>query len=389
MLGSVLEVRQLSSSSARSSFGSASTVKESDKSFRKNTEHRVEEVSEFGQEQRVSYVDFEVQQLLGNGAFGKVYLARHRHDDQLYALKVLNKKKLFAKKQLKYAVGEASILKRVDSPFIVKLYYAFQTPGNLYMALDHCALGDLSELIAAREQLQEKTARFVIAQLVLAIEYLHRLGILYRDLKPENILIDREGYIKLTDFGLSRENSFATSFCGSPAYLSPEMLEKKGVGQSSDIYGIGCVLYEMVVGEPPFFNEDMGTLFENIKTAKLRFPSDLTIEVRSLISRLLERDLSKRLGVRDIGEIKQHDFFRKFEWAELEGRRMKAPAEMLANREEALGGIELTVKENIRLVDHDYNETTRMINRVKNFTFVREDPHFPAVPANILSLKSL
>lgn len=159
------------------------------------------------------------------------------------ALKVLNKKKLFAKKQLKYAVGETNILKKVDSPFIVKLFCAFQTPSNLYLALDHCPHGDLAELIATRDHLKESTARFVIAQLILAIEYLHKEGILYRDLKPENILIGRDGYIRLTDFGLSRENSFAGSFCGSPAYLSPEMLEKKGVGASSDIYGIGCVLY--------------------------------------------------------------------------------------------------------------------------------------------------
>ena len=110
------------------------------------------------------------------------------------------------------------------------------------------------------------------------------------------------------------------------------MLEKKGVGVSSDIYGIGCVLYEMVVGEPPYFNEDMETLFDNIKHGKLRFPSYMTIELKSLISRLLERNLQKRLGVKDIAEIKQHDFFKKFDWKKLESKKLEVPSDMFANK---------------------------------------------------------
>lgn len=141
-----------------------------------------------------------------------------------------------------------NILKKADFPFIISLYFAFQTPLNIYIALDNCSNGDLSELIIVKEKLNENTSRFIIAQIILAIEYLHKNNILYRDLKPENILIAADGYVKLTDFGLSKQNCFSMSFCGSPAYLSPEMLEKKGVGFSSDIYGIGCVLYEMVVG---------------------------------------------------------------------------------------------------------------------------------------------
>ncbi len=194
----------------------------------------------------------------------------------------------------------------MDFPFVVKLYFAFQTPTNLYMALDNCSYGDLSQLIADKEKLSETTARFLTAQLVLAIQYLHSHNILYRDLKPENILLASDGYIRLTDFGLSRQNHFSMSFCGSPAYLSPEMLERKGVGFSTDIYGIGCVLYEMVVGEPPYYDEIMDNLMENIKGGKLRYPSYLSLQVKSLISKLLERNIQKRLGVKDINEIKKH-----------------------------------------------------------------------------------
>jgi serine/threonine protein kinase len=162
--------------------------------------------------------------MLGNGSFGKVYEAKCLKNNRVYALKVLNKKKLIAKKQLKYAVSEANILKKVNSPFIIKMYFAFQTPMNLYMAIDNCSQGDLSEILIVRSKLTEKTARFIIAQLILAIQYLHENRILYRDMKPENILIANDGYIRLTDFGLSKENNFSMSFCGSPAYLSPEML---------------------------------------------------------------------------------------------------------------------------------------------------------------------
>lgn len=112
----------------------------------------------------------------------------------------------------------------MNSPFVITLYYAFQTPLHLYMVLDNCPNGDLSEVIIVREKLTESTACFILGQLILAVEYLHSKGILYRDMKPENILIARDGYIKLTDFGLSKENCFSMSFCGSPAYLSPEML---------------------------------------------------------------------------------------------------------------------------------------------------------------------
>ena len=198
--------------------------------------------------------DFEILRLIGNGSFGKVFLARHQRSQELFALKVLNKKKLNAKKQLKYAVGEANILKKVDHPFVIKLHYSFQTPSNLYMALDYCPHKDLAELLYEEDQITEQTCIFYVAQIILAVEYLHKNKIIYRDMKPENILIGQDGYIRLADFNLSKENDFSMSFCGSPAYLSPEMLQKKGVGPEADIYGIGCVLYEMMVGEPPYFD---------------------------------------------------------------------------------------------------------------------------------------
>ena len=156
-------------------------------------------------------------------------------------MKVLNKAFLVKNNHLKYAISEANILKRASHPFVLKMHYSFQTPQNLYMILDLCSGGDLAYHLSIKEIFEENEARFFIAEVLLAIEYIHSLNVVYRDLKPENILVASDGHIKLADFGLAKEgiskNSIkAKSFCGSPAYLPPEMLSENGVGKPADIY---------------------------------------------------------------------------------------------------------------------------------------------------------
>lgn len=194
-------------------------------------------------EMGIQFKSFCLMDMLGQGTFGKVFKVHLKTDTekkQLYAMKVLKKAFLVKNNHLKYAISEANILKKSEHPFVIKLHYSFQTPDNLYMVLDLCSGGDLAFHLTKREMFDENEAMFFMAEVVLAIEYIHSLNVIYRDLKPENILIDSEGHIKLTDFGLAKENidfkSAAKSFCGSPAYLAPEMLTDKGVGRPADIY---------------------------------------------------------------------------------------------------------------------------------------------------------
>jgi len=202
-------------------------------------------------------------------------------------MKILSKKYLIKNGQLRYAVTECNVLKQANNPFILTLHYAFQTPDYLYMILDYCNGGDLGFHIT-RGLFEEDEARFYIAELVIAIEYLHKQDIIYRDLKPENILIDSDGHIKLADFGLAKENvadnNLTKTFCGSNAYLPPEMVGKKGVGKAADIYGIGAVLYEMLIGTPPFFSENIKTMYQNIIKTRLDLPEILSDEAKSLLS---------------------------------------------------------------------------------------------------------
>ena len=249
--------------------------------------------------------------VLGEGSFGRVFLAVYNRNPEKpveYALKCFKKKKLVINKQIKYIVAELSILKQLEHPFIVNLYFTFQTPNYVYLGLDYCPGKDLSHHLMAEVTFPENEARIYAAEILLALEYLHEKNIIYRDLKPENIMLGKDGHVKLVDFGLSkqgdRSNFVAKSFCGSPAYLSPEMLIKKGVGKESDYYCLGAVLYEMLVGEPPYFSEDIHTLYSNINNARLTFPKSVSPDAKSLLAKLLERNPQKRLGYKDIKEIK-------------------------------------------------------------------------------------
>ena len=319
----------------------------------------------------VNLSSFEILKFLGRGSFGRVYKVRLKHNNKIYAMKVLNKELLMIKRQIKYAQSEANILKNSNHPFLLKMFFSFQTPTNLYMVIDYCSGGDLSILITQQNYFTEEQARFFVCELMMAIENLHKMKVFYRDLKPENILLDDEGHIKLADFGLCIENvgknDVAKSFCGSHIYLAPEMVARKGFTQESDFYGIGLCLYEMLYGQLPFYNEDIEKLHSQIKKDEVKFPSDIRVssEAIDLMVSLLKKNPKDRLGSKSKEEVRNHPFFRGINWDNVLTRKLDPPF-----KEEDQDDIDL--KRKIKINDRDYTEANKTVMRIKDFTFTRE-----------------
>ena len=283
----------------------------------------------------IDFSSFSIMEEIGNGSFGIVYKVSKISSGQVFAMKSLSKSTLQKQKQLKYAISECKIMKQLNHPFIVPLYYAFQTPKYLYLILELCPNGDLLGLLEKKGVIEENIARFYIAEVILALEYLHEADIIYRDLKPANVLIASDFHIKLADFGLAKEKvnkvNPAMTMAGSPAYLPPEIVAKKGATAASDIYGLGPLLYELLTGRTPYYSDDIDLLFQNIKTAKLSFPETVSPNARDLIGLLMNKEPSKRP---QISQIKRHPFFRKMDWEALLARRIRPPRLGIENFDE-------------------------------------------------------
>jgi len=261
---------------------------------------------------------FWVKSILGKGSFGEVYLVVHRKTNESYAMKVLQKSKIMGRNLVRYALTERNVLSYIRHPFIVSLHFAFQTSAYLVLVQEFCPGGNLQQLIQKERKLKEPLARLYSAELLLALEHLHERNIIYRDLKPDNVVLDIRGHVLLIDFGLSKEGvndaRGATSFCGSVAYLAPEMLRRRGHGHTVDLYGLGVVLYEMITGMPPFFCNDREQLFHNIQHGKLRFSSTMSPVAFNLIESLMDRDPFKRVGFHRTRDVRDHDFFKNIQW---------------------------------------------------------------------------
>uniref|UniRef100_G3PU77 non-specific serine/threonine protein kinase n=1 Tax=Gasterosteus aculeatus aculeatus TaxID=481459 RepID=G3PU77_GASAC len=265
---------------------------------------------------------FQLLKVLGQGSYGKVFLVRKiRGVDrgQLYAMKVLKKATLKVRDRVRSKM-ERDILAEVNHPFIVKLHYAFQTEGKLYLILDFLRGGDLFTRLSKEVMFTEDDVKFYLAELALALDHLHSLGIIYRDLKPENILLDEEGNIKITDFGLSKEaidhDKRAYSFCGTIEYMAPEVVNRRGHTQSADWWSFGVLMFEMLTGSLPFQGKDRKETMALILKAKLGMPQFLSTEVQSLLRALFKRNPANRLGAGPDGveEIKRHRFFASIDW---------------------------------------------------------------------------
>uniref|UniRef100_A0A7S1L7A8 Protein kinase domain-containing protein n=1 Tax=Alexandrium catenella TaxID=2925 RepID=A0A7S1L7A8_ALECA len=266
---------------------------------------------------RIGIGDFRIVRVLGTGASCRVVQVEHRKSGCAYAVKVMSKRKLVTnEKRLERAITEKRVLSRLSHPFVVSLHWAFQTRCHLFMVLDYCAGGELFYHLQRRGRFAEVDCRFYISEILLGLEYLHSQGILYRDLKPENCLLDGDGHVRLTDFGLSKENltksTLFSSFVGTVLYLSPEMIRREGHGYALDFYCLGCLVYVLLTGSLPHFNGDLKQMVAKRASGEaFALPRECSRTCKHLLERLLEPDPTRRLGTQTQAlEVKEHPWFK-------------------------------------------------------------------------------
>ncbi|CAI9295746.1 unnamed protein product [Lactuca saligna] len=298
---------------------------------------------------RTSIEDFEIIKPISRGAFGRVFLAKKRATGDVFAIKVLKKADMIRKNAVESILAERDILISVRNPFVVRFFYSFTCKENLYLVMEFLNGGDLFSLLRTLGCLEEDMARVYIAELVLALEYLHSLNIIHRDLKPDNLLIGPDGHIKLSDFGLSKvglinstedlsggvsenrtsiygENDVAAtpgrerqkqSVVGTPDYLAPEILLGVGHGATADWWSVGVILFELLVGIPPFNAESPQQVFANIMNRDIpwpKIPEEMSFEAYDLINKLLTENPAQRLGAIGAVQVKTHHFFKNIHW---------------------------------------------------------------------------
>jgi len=280
---------------------------------------------------QISIDDFDILKVLGKGSFGKVMLVRHKQSAQIYALKVLSKELIAARKQVEHTKSERNVLQSIQHPYMVRLRFAFQTPQKLYMVMDYLNGGELFFHLKNEGRFDEDRTRVYVAEIAAALGHLHANNIIYRDLKPENILLDKEGHIAITDFGLAKEAKFkdetTNTFCGTPEYLAPEILKSTGHGRAVDWWSLGTLMFEMLVGLPPFYSQNLNEMYANILEADVHYPKFISPDAKGLLQGFLERDPEKRLGggESDFDEIKRHPFFAPLDWDALMKKEVPAP----------------------------------------------------------------
>ncbi|EMD39891.1 hypothetical protein CERSUDRAFT_112145 [Gelatoporia subvermispora B] len=259
--------------------------------------------------------DFELITVIGKGSFGKVMQVRKRDTSRIYALKTIRKQHIVERGEITHTLAERLVLARVNNPFIVPLKFSFQSEQKLYLVLAFVNGGELFHHLQREQRFNEERSRFYAAELLLALEHLHELDVVYRDLKPENILLDYTGHIALCDFGLCKLNmkdsDTTNTFCGTPEYLAPEILSAQGYNKTIDWWTLGVLLYEMLSGLPPFYDEVTDKMYDKILHNPLVFGDEIGPQARSILTGLLTRDPSQRLGVNGADEIRRHPFFEK------------------------------------------------------------------------------
>ncbi|KAF9986864.1 pkb-activating kinase-like protein [Mortierella antarctica] len=271
--------------------------------------------------------DYRLGRTLGEGSYSTVVAAVEIATKRDYAIKILDKRHIIRENKVKYVNIEKNTLYKLDHPGVVKLYSTFQDMSSLYYVLELCQNGELLTFIKRLGSFDETCTRFYAAQILTAVEYVHSQGVIHRDLKPENILLDDRMYVKLTDFGTAKmlepsedgtESDRANSFVGTAEYVSPELLTEKAACKSSDLWALGCIIYQLLAGRPPFKGLNEYQTFQKIVKLEYTFPAGFPKDAMDLVSRLLVHDPNERLGANNrIDQLKEHPFFAGIEWSTL------------------------------------------------------------------------
>jgi len=271
-------------------------------------------------------------QTIGTGTFGRVFLVKHKQTGEYFALKCLKKSEIVRLEQVIHTMNEKKILSSLKHPFIVNLKASFQDQQYIYMLMEYVVGGELFSYLRRRGRFPTETTRFFASQIVLALEYMHSGEIAYRDLKPENLLIDHEGNLRITDFGFAKHIENRTfTLCGTPEYIAPEIIMGTGHGKAVDWWALGILMFEMLAGYPPFYeNEespDRFNIYKSILAGTISWPAHFDPAARDLIKRLLATNLTRRLGNLKGGaeDVKRHHFFEGVDWTAVYNKRVTPP----------------------------------------------------------------
>jgi len=273
--------------------------------------------------------DFQYEKTLGRGNFGEVHRVKHKATNLICAMKLVKRKPGSKRASLEKEKLESKILESMSHPFIVHLYKTFRTDEEFFIVMEFLEGGELHQHLKKAGRFTRDQTQFFVAEVALALEYLHKKSIAYRDIKPENMVIHKDGHVMLTDFGLAKhveKGAKTYSFCGTPEYICPEIINSDGHNQMVDWWAFGILVFEMLCGFPPFRSDKPELTYKLIRDAKVEYPKHVDAASKDLVGKLVVPNATERLGAETGAEqVKRHKFFRGIDWVAMMTRKLNPP----------------------------------------------------------------